>query len=143
MTDLYQVIYLSESCLPIEDGAYAHEIGRILSVSRKWNGAHGITGALLFSVGRFAQVLEGPSSILKSTFGFIACDYRHKNLRVVQRSFISHRTFGDWSMAYSDGPEHPDLSLMGITGETEGAEGSAILAMLRCLVAREPAEALV
>ncbi len=143
MIDLFQVAYVSESCLPLEDGAYAQEIERILSVSRTWNLQHGITGALLFSVGRFAQVLEGPPSILKSTFGFIACDYRHRNLRMVQRGFIPHRSFGDWSMAYTDGPEQPDLSLMGVTGQTEGPKGSAVLSMLRGLVAREPADTLV
>ena len=80
----YQIVYVSKSMLSKEIDLRTTEIQRILEVSRKWNSENDITGALMFGEGYFAQVLEGPPSILKSTFGFIACDERHRNVRLLE-----------------------------------------------------------
>jgi hypothetical protein len=78
----YQIIYVSKSMLSKEIDLRTTEIQRALEVSRKWNSENDITVALMFGEGYFAQVLEGPSSILKPIFGFIACDERHRNVSV-------------------------------------------------------------
>ena len=131
----YQIIYVSESMLPGELGSYTTAIQRILEVSREWNSENDITGALLFSEGRFAQVLEGPSSILKSTFGFIACDKRHRNARLLECRPVLERAFESWSMAYTDGDGDIDLCMIDlVVPSLRSLSGSKILARLQSLV---------
>ena len=60
----------------------------------------GISGALLFDLRRFAQVLEGPPHTVKSLFGHIACDRRHTNVTLLDYIPVKAREFSTWSMAY-------------------------------------------
>lgn len=56
---IYQVwLYASEAQL--RPGAEAQDLDEIVQSSRKKNGKHGITGALLYAGGRFCQMVEGP-----------------------------------------------------------------------------------
>ena len=116
----------------------ATEIQRILEVSRKWNSENDITGALMFGEGHFAQVLEGPSSILKSTFGFIACDRRHRNVRLLECGPVLERAFNCLSMAYTDGDGDIDLCIIDLViPPLRSPIGSTILERLRSLVKPE------
>ena len=78
----------------------AREMERILDASRLDNRRDGITGALLYGEGCFAQVLEGPTAAVERTFERIRCDVRHADVVVLESRAVRTRLFGDWSMAY-------------------------------------------
>lgn len=119
---LYRIVYCSRNTT--ETGP--EEFGRILAVSRANNARDDVTGALLFSNGSFAQVLEGPLAALERTFERIQCDPRHAGVTVLQFGPIEGRVFADWAMA-----EAATLSV-----QSDGAAGEA-LDLLRQLVGRE------
>ncbi len=120
--DLYKIVYCSRNTT--ETGP--EEFWRILAVSRGNNARDSLTGALLFSNGSFAQVLEGPLAALERTFERIQCDPRHAGVTVLQFGPIESRTFPDWSMA--------EAATMSVTADGAAAEA---LDMLRQLVGRE------
>ena len=127
--------------LSTEDGAYAAEIDQLLVWSRDWNKDNGVTGALLFSTGYFAQVLEGPAPIIKPLVGNILCDKRHRDLRLLEAGPVPRRLFGNWAMAYTDGDEQLDLLFMDVLGMPNASQGAGILAMLRHLVTPDQRQA--
>jgi hypothetical protein len=131
---IYRLLYISQVALPAEDSAYAAAINEPLKWSQDWNKSQEITGALLFSSGHFAQVLEGPAFAVKALIGNIICDTRHRDLRLLECGLVPARLFGNWSMAYTDGTEQLDLSIMDILGLPNRSQGSALLGMLRHLV---------
>jgi hypothetical protein len=99
---LYRLIYRSQMTIDGEPQAVADEIQRILTWSREWNRRTGISGALLFDLHRFAQVLEGPPHAIKALFGHIACDPRHTNVTLLDYVPVAAREFPTWSMAYAE-----------------------------------------
>ncbi|WP_158745658.1 BLUF domain-containing protein [Acidisphaera sp. L21] len=127
----YRLVYMSEVVLPSENDAYATAINDLLRWSRDWNKDHQITGALLFSTGYFAQVLEGPEPAVKALIGNIICDTRHRHLRLLESGWVPERLFGNWSMAYTDGTEQLDLSMMDILGLPRVSQGAAIVRLLK------------
>lgn len=74
------------------------DIGPILEVSRRNNGAAGVTGLLCHIDGSFLQFLEGDETAVRTTFDRIARDERHRDLVKVHDAVISGRAFGEWSM---------------------------------------------
>ena len=131
---VFRVIYMSECVLPSGNPDYADAIDQLLKVSRAWNDDHELTGALLFSSGYFAQVLEGPEHEVRQIIGQIVCDPRHQGLRLIERGMVPARVFGNWSMAYTDGEGQLDLSMMDVIGMPNESQGAAILRMLRHIV---------
>ena len=93
------LIYVSQSLLRPEDEAA--EIASILSVAMGRNQRLGVTGALLFTHARFAQVLEGPPASLDELMVSIQRDPRHRDVEVVLTERLTARRFPDWSLAYS------------------------------------------
>ena len=138
---IYQLVYCSRNticdCQTIDTDA---EIIRILEASRRNNVHDKVTGALLFSAGSFAQVLEGSLPAVERAFERIQRDPRHADVVVLHVLRSRRRDFADWSMAYAG-----KLAAPGAGGRTlsqalaqpgqVGAE--TVLAMLRDLVARE------
>lgn len=119
---LYRIVYCSRNTT--ETGP--EEFWRILAASRINNARDGVTGALLFSNGSFAQVLEGPLAVLERTFERIQCDPRHAGVTVLQFGPAEGRAFPDWSMAEAASVSVP----------ADGATAE-MLDMLRQLVGRE------
>lgn len=107
--DLHRLVYCSRSALGAGEESACEAVVRILEVSRANNTRFGITGALLFSAGCFAQVLEGPLPALERTFERIQRDRRHCNVTMLQIGRLGQRAFGDWSMAFAGDPRgaHP------------------------------------
>ena len=99
MTDanLHQIAYVSRSTASNDEAA----VRDILATARRKNPAAGLSGALLFSEGYFAQVLEGPLEPLEETFELIQEDPRHDNVRVLFYRPVDARAFSDWSMAFA------------------------------------------
>ena len=58
-TDLFRLVYCSRNTISADQSDPAAEITEILVVSRTNNARDEVTGALLYSDGCFAQVLEG------------------------------------------------------------------------------------
>jgi Sensors of blue-light using FAD len=99
-TDLYRLIYFSRNLIPGTPDAIAGDIDAILAISQRNNSRVGVTGALIFNSGIFAQVLEGPRSEIEATFERIQRDERHGDVQVLAFDKVQSRGFPSWSMAF-------------------------------------------
>ena len=137
---IYQLVYCSRNTIVDCDGDVDAEIMRILDASRRNNVGEQVTGALLFSAGSFAQVLEGPLPAIERTFERIQCDPRHSDVVVLQVLRSDRRNFADWSMAYAGKLAESGEAARALSDAQRrpGAEGAElVLATLRDLVSRE------
>ena len=98
---LYSLAYVSRSALPGTPAETAAEIAAILATARRNNHRLGVTGALLYSDGGFAQVLEGPRSAVEAIYEVIACDPRHTGLTLRHFHPVETRSFAAWDMGYA------------------------------------------
>lgn len=137
-SELFSLVYFSRST--IHPGRVDTEIRSILDTARKENPRCDLTGALLFSGGFFAQVLEGPHDAVQSKFERIRSDGRHTEVSVLSCKPIASRSFADWSMAYATPAGWLPASL-GIAGILENPScigcddlGSEIVAVLQMLI---------
>ena len=90
---VYQVLYHSRvTTLPTLTG-----LQELLDWSQRHNAAQGITGLLLYSEGRYVQVLEGPEGAVKDLYARIEHDTRHTQVETVSRG-PGPRRFAAWSM---------------------------------------------
>jgi len=81
----------------------------ILAKSRRNNARSGITGALMFNAGCFAQVLEGPLASVEDAFERIQQDERHGEVSLLALDPIADRTFPNWAMGFvGSSTEHAD-----------------------------------
>ena len=133
--DLYRLIYRSKMTIDGEPQAVADEIRRILTWSREWNRRAGISGALLFDLRRFAQVLEGPPHAVKSLFGHIACDRPHVDVTLLDHAPVRAREFSAWSMTYVEpAPGQIEPDPWADPSRHRSSEAEAILNLLRSLL---------
>ena len=100
MTDLYRLVYTSRNLLAGPEEAHAAAVAEVLATSRRNNARVGVTGALLFNGGSFAQVLEGPRAAVEATFERIQRDARHSDVSVLQCEPVTERGFPHWSMSF-------------------------------------------
>jgi hypothetical protein len=75
------------------------------------NRAAGITGVLLRVDGTYMQVIEGAAKAVSETFERICCDFRHRNLALLEIEPADERIFGDWSMAHVEEGEALTIAL--------------------------------
>ena len=85
-SDLHRLVYCSRNRIPGAATEISAEIDVILAASQRNNLRFGVTGALIFNTGAFAQVLEGACPDVESTFERIQCDQRHRDVQVSLRS---------------------------------------------------------
>lgn len=97
---LYQLVYYSRNETSGDDAGFDAEVKSILEASRRNNEAVGITGALLFNAGVFAQVLEGPLEAVEATFERIQQDARHGDVSLLALEPIARRSFTNWAMGF-------------------------------------------
>ena len=95
-TDLYHLVYQSLATVPFNEA----ELEALLSQSRAWNQAHGLTGILLYGDGGIMQVLEGMTAEVNHIFDRIAHDSRHMQIVKLSDGPISDRSFSQWSMGF-------------------------------------------
>lgn len=95
-----RLVYYSRNRIDGPRVAIDAEISRILASARFNNQRNGVTGALLFNNGCFAQVLEGTTEALEETFERIQQDSRHGDVNLLAFGTAHSRSFNDWSMAY-------------------------------------------
>ncbi|UOQ64285.1 BLUF domain-containing protein [Hymenobacter volaticus] len=93
---VYQVLYHSRvTKLPSEA-----DLANLLEWSRNFNAEHQITGMLLYSEGRYVQVLEGPEADVRALYSRIKADTRHEQVVTVLEGPSPERRFADWSMGF-------------------------------------------
>jgi len=97
---LHRLVYYSRNRVPGGPEAVARAVAEILAASRANNARVGVTGALLFNTGCFAQVLEGPISAVEATFERIQQDARHDDVSLLAFDPAPTRLFDTWSMAF-------------------------------------------
>lgn len=100
---LRQIFYISRS------RADAMAVEHLLARARQQNQRRGITGALMFTGGHFAQLIEGPAQPLADTMALIKADARHDTVTRLIDDAITQRRFGDWSMALLQAPGADEL----------------------------------
>ncbi len=94
---LFRLVYashMSSACL----GDLARELPAILSVAVPNNRALGVTGILIAHRGWFLQALEGPESTVRSLYGAICADPRHRSEVIIGQGAEVARRFGHWTM---------------------------------------------
>ena len=138
--EIYQIVYCSRNTITDCEGDVDAEITRILDASRRNNIREQVTGALLFSAGSFAQVLEGPLPAVERAFERIQSAPRHSDIVILHVLRSDHRDFADWSMAYAGKIAESGEAARALSDAQHrpGAEGAElVLATLRDLVGRE------
>ncbi|TGD98330.1 BLUF domain-containing protein [Methylobacterium nonmethylotrophicum] len=141
MSDLYRLVYASKNLLQGPDPEVTAAVRQILATSQANNRAAGVTGALMFNGGAFAQVLEGPRAGVEDTFERIQRDERHGDVTVLQCSPIEERGFPDWSMAFVGQSARGQALWCGLAAESgfdlSRLDGDGVFAMLHGLVREE------
>ena len=120
--DLFQVMYVSRSIVPLQAGAFERAIQDILAASARNNPSAGLTGALLYDRGRFLQWLEGPAASLVDRLDAIVKDPRHDDVEVALHQSASARRFPEWRMAFTHVGEAAIYRLTGMPLADESAE---------------------
>ena len=140
-TKIYRLVYCSRNRIPGSVEEVNVEIQEILAKSRKNNAEAGVTGALLYNSGIFAQILEGSLSAVEATFERVQQDVRHSEVTLVENGPITARSFGNWSMALCAGVSASAIPLTTAAfaaafADSAGA-GVQILELLKNLVWQE------
>jgi hypothetical protein len=135
---LYRLAYCSRSRLDGPAAAISEDIQEILHCSRRNNLAAGITGALMFNAGVFAQVLEGDRARVEAIFERIQGDLRHAESTVMEFEPVESRGFPDWSMGFVGRSAASAALLGGIrTGaslDRQSLKGERIFQLLQTLM---------
>ncbi len=101
MSDLlHRLVYYSRNLIPGSPEEVEAVVERILVGSRRSNERLGVTGALIFNAGAFAQVLEGPATAVEQTFERIQQDPNHGDVLMLAFEPVLARAFSNWSMAF-------------------------------------------
>lgn len=88
------LLYLSEATMRPRP----EMVDAIVATAQRVNPTLGLTGLLVWSDARFAQILEGPADALDLIYARLAEDPRHHDLVLLGRWPIVERLFPDWSM---------------------------------------------
>jgi blue light- and temperature-responsive anti-repressor len=149
MSDLYRLVYASKNLLQGPEEEVMAAVRQILDASQRNNREVGVTGALMFNAGAFAQVLEGPRRGVEATFERIQRDLRHSDVTVLQCGPAESRGFTNWSMAFVGQSAHGQARFNSLASESgfdlARLDGDRVFAMLHGLVMEEegiPAAAL-
>lgn len=95
---LFRIVYVSSALLP--PGQEDDEVTRIVERAVIANGAHNITGALIYDGSRFAQVIEGPETVTRALCDRILADPRHADPVILEQTPAGRRLFDGFSLAY-------------------------------------------
>lgn len=72
----------------------------ILTVARRNNPRHAITGALICRGDLYLQLLEGDAAPIDALYQRIAQDDRHLDVTLLSRTEVADRMFPDWAMLH-------------------------------------------
>ena len=141
---LHRLVYYSRNQIP-EGSDVLAEVEAILAASRRNNQVAGVTGALMFNAGCFAQVLEGERDVVEATFERIQQDERHGDVSLLAFEPVASRAFGDWSMGFV-GTSRDDAATFASVGtqsslDLDQINGDTLFRLLRDLAIEEEAAA--
>jgi hypothetical protein len=140
---LFSLAYFSRNAIEGSGPEVQAQIAQILGSARRNNAAQGVTGALLFSDGCFAQVLEGQRVDVEGVFESIQCDPRHCDVTILHLHEVERRSFGEWSMAFggiegvSCDPQLQNDGMSPADGILATVAGQNLLLALRNVVYRD------
>ena len=97
---IYRLVYYSRNAIVGDPGKLTAEITSILAKSQANNERVGVTGALMFNSGCFAQVLEGSRLAVEEVFERIQQDDRHGEVSLLAFEPSPSRAFENWSMGF-------------------------------------------
>ena len=97
---VYNLVYMSESRMGSTTAVILQAVDDILAKARDRNASVDVTGALLFTEGRFVQVLEGEKDKVREIFERIGNDPRHADVEILSAQYSDRRRFKEWSMAF-------------------------------------------
>lgn len=97
---IYCMVYASCAQFNPDNSADLAMMDTILATARQRNATVDVTGALLFTEGRFVQALEGERDNVRATFDRIELDPRHADVQILSSQFSDRRRFKQWSMAF-------------------------------------------
>lgn len=120
---LHRLVYYSRNQIDGGPETLAEAIRNILEKSRENNQLAGVTGALMFNAGCFAQVLEGPRDAVEETFERIQCDDGHGDVSLLAFVPVEVRAFESWSMGFV-GASVEDAARYGSIAERSGFDPS-------------------
>jgi hypothetical protein len=143
--NLYRLVYYSRNRIQGTAAEVTAKVDAILESAQRNNALVGITGALLFNAGIFAQILEGDRQDVTLTFERIQRDTRHGDVQVLAFEEVQNRGFPAWSMAFV-GRSREGENLFGHIAETTGfeakrMEGERIFEIMRAIAIEEEARA--
>ncbi|MCB1883173.1 MAG: BLUF domain-containing protein [Geminicoccaceae bacterium] len=138
---LHRLVYYSKNAIDLPKDGLEAEVRQILTAARHNNPALGVTGALMFNQGCFAQVLEGPGEGVTRTFERIQRDPRHRDVMLMAFDRVEERGFATWSMAFVGASAEGRARYGGIAAESgfdpSRLTGSRVFQLLRDLVVEE------
>jgi len=97
---IYRLVYYSRNAILGDADKLSTEISSILAKSQANNERVGVTGALMFNSGCFAQVLEGSRLAVEEVFERIQQDDRHGEVSLLAFEPSPSRAFENWSMGF-------------------------------------------
>ena len=138
---IYNLVYCSRNQIRGTADEVSSQVEQILVSARTNNSKVGVTGALLFNEGLFAQVLEGPIDEVERIFEKIQRDQRHSDVTVLQSGMAESRSFPDWSMAFTSTSGESTFGHVTPIFEkafsSPSASGAEVLGLLHELVVQE------
>lgn len=110
---LTSLLYVSDSRLALG----ARELDAIVAASLRNNAAAGISGALISTRTRFAQLIEGPEAAVDDLMARILADPRHERVRVIVRRWVLVRVMHDWRLAYAGSSSFVEQQISTLSAE--------------------------
>ncbi|MDO9096085.1 MAG: BLUF domain-containing protein [Rubrivivax sp.] len=120
---MHYIIYVSQAKKPMDTAA----LEALLSLSRQWNTAQGLTGMLIYRYstdaenGYFIQMLEGGEREVRALYEKIRRDKRHHTVLTLGEGEIDARMFSEWAMGFKN---VDDTLFAGLPGHARIGEAS-------------------
>jgi hypothetical protein len=92
---LVRLLYVSQPVGPVTTTVTT----QILEKSNIYNKKENITGVLCQGSGLYMQALEGERHQVNTLYSRIMASRHHNNIELLSMEEITHRRFGQWSMA--------------------------------------------
>ena len=125
------VLYASVSTLAADEEEA--EIERIVEVSRETNARLGVTGTLIYTRARFAQILEGPGEAVDALMEKIERDPRHERVTVVDVRETRRRRFDSWSLGYKGVSHYVDKHIRPLLDDPDPDDARQLRDLMQAL----------